>query len=255
MIHCGSAFRRSCSPFKPLVQEPRPKRGRGRPPKEDRLMLEAMLFVLRVACPWRDLPDYFGPWSSVYTRWRRWNLNGVWAAILDLLKEGATGTLSFLDATHVKAHQDSTQSAAGKEREGIGKTKGGLNTKLTALVDSKGRATQITLQAGNMADITAADTIEIPAGLRIVADKGYDSAAFRQRIADAGSRSCIPPRKTRKNRVPWHRGHYRKRHRIENFFQRIKRFRRVGTRYEKHAVHFLAFVQLAAIMDWLKSPF
>ncbi|MCW5557090.1 MAG: transposase [Verrucomicrobiae bacterium] len=62
-------------------------------------------------------------------------------------------------------------------------------------------------------------------------------------------------RKTRKDRVPWHRGHYRKRHRIEHFFQRIKRFRRVGTRYEKHAVHFLAFVQLTAIMKWLKSPF
>ncbi|MCW5557091.1 MAG: hypothetical protein KIT22_04540 [Verrucomicrobiae bacterium] len=59
---------------------------------------------------------------------------------MGLLKEEAIGTLSFLDATHVKAHQDSTQSVAGKEREGIGKTKGGLNTKLTALVDSIQRA-------------------------------------------------------------------------------------------------------------------
>jgi len=53
--------------------------------------------------------------------------------------------------------------------------------------------------------------------------------------------------------VRWHRGYYRLRHRVENFFQRIKRFRRVGTRYEKLALHFLGFVQLAAILDWLSS--
>jgi transposase len=54
------------------------------------------------------------------------------------------------------------------------------------------------------------------------------------------------------NPAHWHRGFYKFHHRVENFFQRIKRLRRVGTRDEKLSLHFLAFVQLAAILDWLK---
>ncbi|KAB2667738.1 MAG: transposase [Verrucomicrobia bacterium] len=49
----------------------------GRPPKDDRLMLEAMICRIRIGCPWRDLPGYFGSWRSVYTRWRRWNRSGI----------------------------------------------------------------------------------------------------------------------------------------------------------------------------------
>ncbi|MEW6160183.1 MAG: transposase, partial [Verrucomicrobiota bacterium] len=69
-------------------------------------MLEAMIHILRAGCPWRDLPGHFPPWSSVYTRWRRWCQAGLWPAILDLLAEGAAGTLRYLDATHIKVHQD-----------------------------------------------------------------------------------------------------------------------------------------------------
>ena len=90
---------------------------------------------------------------------------------------------------------------------------------------------------------------------RVVADKDYDSDGLRQKITESGATYCIPPRKTRVKPVHWHRGYYRLRHRVENFFQRIKRFRRVGTRYEKLEITFLAFVQLAAIIDWLKSDF
>ena len=48
-------------------------------------MIEAMIFVLRTGCPWRDLPAHFGPWSSVYTRWRRWCQALLWPQILDVL--------------------------------------------------------------------------------------------------------------------------------------------------------------------------
>ena len=51
----------------------------GRPAKDDKLMVEAMCFVLRTGIPWRDLPEAFGPWKSVYTRWRRWCRTGLWA--------------------------------------------------------------------------------------------------------------------------------------------------------------------------------
>jgi transposase len=54
-------------------------------------------------------------------------------------------------------------------------------------------------------------------------------------------------------RVEYHRGHYKRRHRVENFFQRIKRPRRIGTRYEKLDITFFAFPRLAAVLDWVKS--
>jgi hypothetical protein len=64
----------------------------GRPSKDDRIMVEAMVYVLRTGCPWRDMPPRFGPWSSVYTRRSRWAQSGLWAAILDDFAEGGEAT-------------------------------------------------------------------------------------------------------------------------------------------------------------------
>jgi transposase len=214
-------------------------------------MLEAMLYRVRVGCPWRDLPGAVGPWSSVYTRWRRWNLSGLWPRMLDLLAEAAVGTLRPLDATHIKVHQDAANPAAGQSFQAIGRTKGGLNTKLTALVDASGRALQLALAPGNQADVKAAEALWAPRSKRVVADKGYDSDAFRAALRAAGAASSIPPRSNRTTPAACHRGYYRLRHQVENFFQRLKRWRAVNTRYDKLDLHFLASVQLVAILDWL----
>ncbi len=216
-------------------------------------MLEAMIYRVRLGCPWRDLPGHFGPWSSVYTRWRRWNLKGLWAQILDLLTAAARGTLRPLDATHIKVHQDAANPAGGQAGQALGRTKGGLNTKLTALVDLQGRPLQLTLAPGNQADVKAAEQIWAPTGKRIVADKGYDSDPFRAALREEGALTSIPPRSNRKSSPSFHRGYYRLRHRVENFFQRIKRWRAIGTRYDKLDLHFLASIQLVAVLEWLTS--
>jgi transposase len=106
------------------------------------------------------------------------------------------------------------------------------------------------LAPGQQADVKAADQVIVPAGVRLVADKGYDSDRFREDIRAADSQPCIPPRGGRRQPASFHRGHYRRRHRVENLFQRTKRFRRIGSRYEELDVHFLGFVHLAAVMDW-----
>jgi transposase len=109
------------------------------------------------------------------------------------------------------------------------------------------------LAPGQAADVKVAEYAEWPqlSNTTTVADKGHDSNDFRALLRQCGSRPCIPSRSLRKESVTWHRGYYRCRHRIENFFQRAKRFRRVGTRYDKSHLYFLAFVHLAAILDWL----
>jgi len=216
-------------------------------------MVEAMIVIARIGCPGRDLPDHFGPWRSVYTRWSRWAKQGVWAAILDLLAENAEGVLRHLDATHVKVHQDGSNPEGGQQNQAIGRTKGGLNCKVTALVDGKGRALQLALAPGQRHDQVAAKEIAIPEGCHIVADKGYDGDELRERIEERGSQHCIPAKSGRKNPATHHKGHCKKRHRVENFFQRVKRHRRTRTRCEKLALHFLAFLHLVAVLDCLKS--
>jgi transposase len=173
-------------------------------------MVEAMVYVLRTGCPWRDLPGIYGPWSSVYTRWRRWSRSGLWARLLKVLARRARGSLSFLDASHIKVHQDASNPAGGQQNQAMGRTKGGLNTKLTAWVEGRGRVVQVTLAPGQRADVRAAQTASWPQGLRgkvVVADKGYDSAGFRAALHRRGSRSCVPSRQGRRQPAWWHRGY------------------------------------------------
>jgi transposase len=218
-------------------------------------MFEAMVFILRTGIPWRDLPAHYGPWNSVYTRWRRWCQSGLWKRLLAVLARNARGRLRFLDASHVKVHQDASNPAGGQQNQAIGRTKGGLNTKISAWVDGAGRAVSLSLAPGQHADVCVAQTQSRPKlrGTITVADKGYDNEGFRAQLRRWGSRPCIPPRCNRVAPVAWHRGHYRKRHKVENLFQRLKRHRRIGTRYEKRDLYFLGFVHLAATLDWLKN--
>jgi transposase len=90
-------------------------------------MVEAIFYVLRTAVTWRDLPVCYGPWNSVYTRWRRWCALGLWREILGLLSRRAPGRLRFIDGSHTKLHQFGCNPAGGQEAQAIGRTKGGLN--------------------------------------------------------------------------------------------------------------------------------
>lgn len=223
----------------------------GRPPRSHRRMVEGMIYRARVGCPWRDLPDVFGPWKSVYTRWRRWNQMGVWASVLQWMEPCVEGHLRHLDATHVKLHQDAANPAQGQCLQAMGRTRGGLNTKVTALVDGRGRAIQVRIDSGPRPDVEVAEEMVPPAGKCLVADKGYDSDHLREHFRKQQVSTSIAPRITRKNRVPFNRAYYRLRHRVENFFQRMKRFRALSTRYDKLASNFLAAVQMVAVLDWI----
>jgi transposase len=99
----------------------------------------------------------------------------------------------------------------------------------------------------------AADSPQLPgliAGVpaqAVLADKGYDSDANREAIRGQGAKPCIPPRKNRKEPIPYDRHLYGARNVVERFFGRIKQYRRVATRFDKRARNYLGFVWLAAI--------
>ncbi len=91
---------------------------RGRPPKDNRLMLNAMVWLARSGAPWRDLPERYGPWESVYSRFRKWIDDGILDNIFRVLSLEAELEELSLDASIVQAHQHSA-----------GAKKGGLQTK------------------------------------------------------------------------------------------------------------------------------
>jgi transposase len=215
-------------------------------------MVTAMWWVLRTGAPWRDVPRELGPWASVYTRWRRWCREGVWRRVVRSLRRQARGQLRLVDCSHIKLHQHGANPAGGQAPQAIGRTKGGLNTKLAALVDATGRIVAMELAPGPRNDQYAVLPL-LPAahGYRLVADRGFDSDVFRRRLRHQGIRTCIPSLPNRRRALPYHRGFYRHRRKIENCFCRLKRFRRISTRYDKLAETFSAFLHFAAALDWL----
>jgi transposase len=91
-----------------------PERGRkARPARDNRRMVNAMLWVLRTGAPWRDLPRYYPPWKTVYTRFSRWTVQGLWQQVLTKLTKDADSEGYLIDGTTVRAHQDAHGARKG----------------------------------------------------------------------------------------------------------------------------------------------
>ena len=104
-----------------------------------------------------------------------------------------------------------------------------------------------------MADICEAPAlIEGVPAQAVVADKGYDADAFVRRIEAQGAQAVIPPRSNRIEQRGFDRHVYKDRNLVERFFNRLKQFRRIATRYDKLDITYLSFIHLAAISLWLK---
>jgi transposase len=159
---------------------------------------------------------------------------------------GDRAEVVFFDSTHCKVHQHAHGGKSSGKRA-VGTSRGGLNTKVHMAVDALGRlAAPFLLTAGNISDHTAAPGLT--ALLRdtlAVADKGYDSKAFRDKLRTQGCEPCIPARSNVKQPEAYDKELYCSRHCIENSFQRIKVFRRVATRYDKTDRMFILFITVA----------
>lgn len=213
------------------------------------MVLRGILIVLSQGCKWRAIHSSEASWNSIYQYYRNWSRRGLWAKLFAIVEPKPKGRRRFLDATHIKVHRCASNPPGGQAGQALGRTKGGMNTKLHAVVDEAGQPVSLFLSPGNDADISHARTVlkNVPAAM-VVADKGYDSDTFRQWLTERGIKPCIPPRRNRKTPSRFSRASYRKRHLVENFFERIKNFRRVATRYDKLAQTFFGFACLAATL-------
>jgi putative transposase len=128
-----------------------------------------------------------------------------------------------------------------------------LSTKIHAATEALGLPLRLIGSPGQRNDIAFAhDLIEGIQADVAIADKGYDADHLVQRVAEAGTAVVIPPKRNRKIQRPYNADLYKERNRIERFFNRLKQFRRVATRYDKLLANFMGFVKLAAIAIWLK---
>ncbi|AVW91118.1 IS5 family transposase [Celeribacter baekdonensis] len=94
-----------------------PKQGRGPQRKDDRTVLNGIFYVLRTGAPWRDLPDRYGPRTTVYNRYVRWGERGIWQGIFDVLATECEDALIFIDSSIVKAHRAAAGSKGGSWRK------------------------------------------------------------------------------------------------------------------------------------------
>ncbi len=120
-------------------------------------------------------------------------------------------------------------------------------------VDGLGNPVRFILTAGNVNDIVQAE--ELIRGLsfdKLLADKGYDSDRFRASIAQVGAEAVIPSTRSRSQVIPYDKYVYRDRNLVERFFNKIKHFRRIATRYEKTALSFASMLFLVGVVIWLR---
>jgi transposase len=136
----------------------------------------------------------------------------------------------------------------------MGRSRGGLTTKIHALVDAEGLPIGLKLTEGQAYDGHSAEDMlgGLSDGQILLADRAYDSDALRRRLAERGAWANVKPMPNRKQRLAFSPFLYRYRNLVERFFNKLKHFRAVATRYDKRADNFLAGIKLASARIWMR---
>jgi transposase len=161
--------------------------------------------------------------------------------------------VQMIDTSVIRVHQHAACIARNK-RQSMGRSRGGLTSKIHAVVDTNGLPVRLALTTGEAHDNRLAGKLlsRLKSRTMLLADHGYDADWIRALAAERGVWANIPPRCNRSEPICFSPYLYRARNLVERFFNKIKQCRRVATRYDNLAANYLAFVQLASIRLWLR---
>ena len=159
----------------------------------------------------------------------------------------------MIDATVIRAHQHAAGARGGQEQQGLGRSCGGFSSKIHAKVDALGRPLNFVVSPGQFHDSRFSDELWAAEYCDyLLADRGYDDDCFREKLRANKIEPVIPGKKNRKQPIEYDAFIYKERNFIERFFNRIKHFRRIATRYDKTVAMFLGCLTLVSILVWLK---
>jgi transposase len=240
----------------------------GRPRADDRRTIEGILYLLITGCRWQDLPREYGAPTTVWRRLRRWGEAGIWeriwrAALAALDQQGKLDwSMGFLDGSFAPAKNGGDQ---------VGLTKKGKGTKWMLVIDGNGLPLGFHLASATTAEVKLAeqtlDTVRVPRPRgrpkrrpeMLVADRGYDSNAFRRALRQRGIRMCIPPKrrpkhwKAKRGRpVVARKVDYRQRYKVERSFAWLGNFRRLLIRWEHLNSVYRSFFTVAVLLICLR---
>ncbi|NEG90659.1 IS5 family transposase [Bifidobacterium aerophilum] len=224
--------------------------------------VNALLWAMRTGSPWRDMPECFGKWITIYQRFNRWSRSGVIERLFAALQEERIVRMEVrvlaLDSTSVKVHQHATGAPPKRGDQAIGTSRGGRNTKIHMVACDELSAVEVHLSSGAGHDApqgrVAIAALGAFMGLPLLMDRAYEGDATRQAAGALGLEPVVPPKRNRTDPWEYDRDAYKERNIVERLFNRIKHYRRVATRYEKLRETYLSDVHLALIAIHLKRP-
>lgn len=229
------------------------------------------MWIDRTGAPWRDLPEQYGPWQTIASRFYRWREAGIWDRLLAAVQQLAEAEgridweVHYVDGTIVRAHQHAAGARGGDAAaEALGRGRGGFSTKVHLRVEGGGKPLVLLLTPGQRHEATACEALMAQGAVkrggrgrprrrprRVVGDKGYSSRKIRRYARRRGINVTIPRKRNERRRGPFDRAAYRARNLVERLIGRCKQFRRLATRYEKRAENYRAMWVIAALLLWL----
>lgn len=251
-----------------LLPPQKPKTGR--PALEHRPLLNGILWLLRTGAPWRDLPERYGSWSTVASRFYRWCKAGIWQRLFEVVQQQADAegkinwAIHYVDGTIVRAHQHAAGAPRGAEAEALGRSQGGFSTKVHLRAADEKHLMTFVLSPGQQHEALGFEPLMAGGAVkrrgrgrpkhrpgRIVGDKAYSSRKIRGYLRRHGIRITIPHKVNEHRSGPFDRAIYRMREQVERLINRLKQNRRIATRYEKCAANYYAMWLIAATLLWL----